>query len=133
MKVTPEYIDALKPNEVFVFGSNESGLHYGGAAKTAMKWGAVIGNPEGLQGQTYALPTVKERIAGPLSYDIIEVYVKRFIIFAQGRPDLHFLVTPIGCGLAGLDPKVIAPMFKPCMNMDNISLPNIFIEVLEGK
>ena len=115
------------PKMILVFGSNESGRHGKGAAKTALKWGAKYGQAEGLQGKTYGIPTVNSTISNSLPISEIKIYIDRFILFAKERQDLHFLVTEIGCGLAGFSPKQIAPLFKEAINMSNISLPAKFI------
>ena len=103
-RITPDWITELSDNEVFVFGSNLEGLHGGGAARLAMKWGAVWGQGVGLQGQTYAIPTMHGGV------DEIRPYVDDFIAFASSHPDKRFLVTEIGCGIAGFRPKEIAPL-----------------------
>lgn len=130
MLYTPGKITKLNKNEIFVFGSNESGIHGAGAAKTAvLKFGAIYRQAEGLQGQSYAIPTVNKSITKPLTLPEIKVYVDRYLEFAKSRPDLIFLTTEIGCGLAGLTPKQIAPMFS---NVPvNVILPRVFHEVLE--
>lgn len=122
-RITPDNITKLKENEVFVFGSNESGRHGKGAAKTAMKWGAVYGQAEGLQGNTYAIPTVNANISKSLSIDKIKTHVDNFIDYARVHPDTTFLVTEIGCGLAGLKVKQVAPLFKEAEKVENIYLP----------
>ena len=126
MKFTDDDITSLEKNQVFVFGSNESGRHGKGAAKTAMKWGAVYGHAEGLQGNTYALPTVNASISKPLKITKIKVYVDNFLEVAKSRPDLEFLVTEVGCGLAGLSVKEVAPLFKEALNISNVVLPRKF-------
>ena len=131
MNITNENITKLEDNQVFVFGSNEGGRHGKGAAKTALKWGAKYGQAEGLQGKTYGIPTVNSSISNNLSVDKIKIYVDRFVLFAKARQDLHFLVTEIGCGLAGMSHKQIAPLFKDTKSIENISLPRKFIKVLE--
>lgn len=133
MQITPENITSLSPNEVFVFGSNEAGRHGKGAAKTAMKWGAKYGQAEGLQGRTYAIPTVNASISNHLSINKIKYYVDRFILFVKANPQLHFLITPIGCGLAGLSHKQVAPLFYEVYNLPNVSLPKQFIRILNHK
>lgn len=101
---TPERITELKPNEVFVFGSNLSGYHGGGAANIALeKFGAVWGQGVGLQGQSYAIPTMQGGV------ETIKPYVDEFIKFAKAHPELKFLVTRIGCGIAGFKDSEIAP------------------------
>lgn len=97
---------------IFVFGSNLSGIHGAGAAREAMeRHGAKFGNPYGLQGNSFAIPTKSKHI-NTLSLPEIKAYVDRFIAFAKKNKDLKFKVTQIGCGLAGLKAVDIAPMFK---------------------
>ncbi len=124
-KFTPEKIENLKPNEVFVFGSNLSGFHVGGAAKTAVKrFGAIYGQAEGLQGQSYAIPTALPTI------DQMRQYITRFIKFAQKHPELTFLVTPIGTGTSGFTSYEIAPLFIDAFELDNVTLPESFVNVI---
>ena len=130
MRVSSHNITSLGANEVFVFGSNESGKHGKGAAKTAMRWGAKYGQGEGLQGKTYGIPTVNSRITSALSISRITKYVKRFIEFAKAHPEYKFLVTAIGCNLAGYKPKDIAPLFKEALIVENIYLPQQFLTIL---
>ncbi|TXM68336.1 hypothetical protein FV229_08095 [Methylobacterium sp. WL120] len=106
---------------IFVFGSNLAGRHGKGAALTAVRrHGAIPGQGEGLQGQSYGIPTKDERIA-TLSLDRIEWHVIRFVEFAIDNPQLRFFVTRIGCGLAGYDDDEIAPFFKDAP--ENCMLP----------
>ncbi len=130
MKASPKSIDSLSPNEVFVFGSNQSGKHGKGAARQALTWGAKWGQSEGLQGRTYGIPTKNASITKTLTLDVIKTYVDTFIEYAKQRPDLTFLVTEIGCGLAGYKPKDIAPLFKEAVGIENIHLPKRFIHKL---
>lgn len=130
-RITPDNITFLKMNEVFVFGSNLSGRHGKGAAKTAMKWGAVYGQGEGLWGRTYAIPTVNATITDKLPLEQIQIFVDRFILFASNNLKYTFFVTEIGCGLAGWNVRDIAPLFKKAMPITNIYLPKRFWEVLE--
>lgn len=125
-RTTNDNITHLLENEIFVFGSNESGRHRKGAARTAMKWGAKFGQSDGLQGRTYGIPTVNASISKSLTIPKIKTYVDRFIDFAIENPQLTFLVTEIGCGLAGLSYKDIAPLFDNAINIQNIHLPNRF-------
>lgn len=125
-KITQENITELKPNEVFVFGSNLSGIHGGGAARKALEWGAEFGNPIGSQGQTYAIPTKSIGIERTLTIDEIFPYVLDFIRHAEMNIDKTFLVTEIGCGLAGLTPEQVAPMFRAATELENIHLPQRF-------
>ncbi len=120
-------ITELKPDEIFVFGSNTSGRHGKGAAKDAMKWGAITGVGSGRQGQTYAIPTKDDGLY-VLPLVIIKLHVKAFLNYAKRHPDLRFLVTAIGCGLAGLTPEQIAPMFYD--SPPNVVLPEEFTKVL---
>ena len=123
--VTPEHITKLADNEVFVFGSNLQGYHGGGAARAALNhFGAVWGVGVGMQGQSYAIPTMQ----GPV--ETIKPYVDQFIEYATAHPELHFLVTPIGCGIAGFSPNEIAPLFKRALFMRNVSLPITFTKVI---
>ncbi len=126
MNYSPAYITSLCSNEVFVFGSNEAGRHSAGAAKTACdKFGATYGQGFGLQGKSFAIPT-KDLDIKTLPLNKIKLYVDEFLIFATERPDLVFLVTPVGTGLAGLSAKDIAPLFKRALDIKNIVLPEIF-------
>jgi len=129
MKITGNVID-LKDNEVFVFGSNLSGRHGAGAAKQALKWGAKWGEGVGFYGKTYAIPTVNATITGKLSISKINNYVQDFIKFAKDHPELHFLVTAVGCGLAGWTSNDIAPLFLEATVLENVSLPREFWKVL---
>lgn len=123
-RVSNDSIDHLEENEIFVFGSNASGYHGGGAAAYAMrKFGAVWGQGEGLQGQSYAIPTM-EGIA-----DMSEA-IKRFTSFAAEHSELRFLVTRIGCGIAGYSASQVAPLFKECIPLENVALPSDFWDVL---
>lgn len=123
-RTTPKLITSLQSDEVFVFGSNLQGFHAGGAAKLAMQWGAVWGKGVGIQGQTYAIPTMQGDV------DSIQPYVNEFISFAKQHPNKRFLVTEIGCGIAGFSGGQIAPLFKKAMTVDNIYLPEKFWNIL---
>lgn len=125
-RITPDNITKIKENEVFVFGSNESGRHGKGAAKTALGWGARWGQAKGLQGRTYGIPTKDSSVKRTLSVEEIRPYVEEFILFAKENTHLTFYVTEIGCGLAGRKPKEIAPLFKECEYMENVCLPMRF-------
>lgn len=119
-RITPDRITRLAPNEVFVFGSNEQGLHYGGAAKAAHeKFGAIMGQGNGLQGKSYAIPSMS-------GIGVMGEYVKKFCEFAKAHPEKRFLVTEIGCGIAGYSVDEVAPLFKCCRDVENISLPASF-------
>lgn len=125
---TPEKITELKPNEIFVFGSNLAGLHGGGAARVAYnRFGAIWGQGVGLQGQSYAIPTMQGGV------ETIKPYVDEFIRFAQTRPDLKFYVTQIGCGIAGFKVEEIAPLFHAAIGVENIILPQAFVELVSPR
>lgn len=128
-RISPKWIDKLEENEIFVFGSNLDGLHGGGAAAIARKWGAIWGQGVGLQGQTYAIPTMQGGV------ETIEPYVADFLSFAKSNNNLKFLVTEIGCGIAGFTVEQIAPLFKNALdeNIENVYLPNSFYEVLTNE
>lgn len=126
MRITPENINELGPNEIFVFGSNISGRHGKGAAKTALGWGAKWGQGEGLQGRTYGISTKNASVTQTLPVNKIKIYVDNFIKFTKDNPELTFLVTEIGCGLAGLKYKEIGPLFQEAKDIENIHLPNHF-------
>jgi hypothetical protein len=124
---TPERITTLAPNEVFVFGSNLAGAHGGGAALLAVRrFGAVWGQGVGMQGQSYAIPTMH---GGP---EAIKPYVDDFIVYAKAHPELVFLVTRIGCGIAGFSEEEIAPLFAEAVEVQHILLPEAFVSVLMG-
>ena len=117
-RTTPEYITELQPGEIFVFGSNLQGMHGGGAARIAFqKFGAIMGQGVGLQGQSYGIPTMQGGV------ETIRPYVDEFIAFAKGHPELTFLVTRIGCGIAGFTDDEIAPLFVEAHKVENIVLP----------
>lgn len=130
MRITPDNITELKEGEIFVFGSNQSGRHGKGAAKQALTWGAKWGQSAGFQGRTYGIPTKNASITKTLPVDVIGGYVNDFIIFAVDNPQLTFLVTEIGCGLAGYKPKDIAPLFKGVVDLNNVYLPHRFWRIL---
>jgi hypothetical protein len=130
-RTTSERIEVLKPNEIFVFGSNEGGFHNGGAAKLALdKFGAIYGKSFGFQGQSFAIPTMDSEF-NPLPLYDIQCYVNLFVDYAKCWNNSIFLVTSIGCGIAGFSPEEIAPMFKNCLNLKNVFLPELFWEILE--
>lgn len=122
---TPDFITELKESEIFVFGSNLEGMHGGGAAYIAYeKFGAIWGQGVGLQGQSYGIPTMHGGVG------VIKPYVDEFINFAKSHPELKFLVTRIGCGIAGFRDEEIAPLFKDAIEIENIYLPESFYYVI---
>jgi len=126
-RITPNRISQLAANEIFVFGSNLDGHHYGGAARIAEeKFGAIFGQGVGLQGQSYAIPTMQGGV------ETIRPYVDEFIEFAKQHPELIFYVTRIGCGIAGFKDSEIAPLFRGAIGIENIALPQSFMDVIGG-
>lgn len=122
---TPERITELNPNEIFVFGSNLAGSHGGGAALLAYnRFGAIWGQGVGLQGQSYGIPTMQGGV------ETIKPYVDEFIEFAKQHPEFKFLVTRIGCGIAGFRDEEIAPLFNDAIDVENVILPKDFVDVL---
>ena len=123
--------------EIFVFGSNRAGFHGKGAAKEAFEHhGAEMGNGEGFQGNSYAIPTkgymntLTNRFSRLQLWEI-EAHVAVFKMFAASRPDLTFKVTKVGCGLAGYTYAQIAPMFAG--SPPNVKLPWEFQQVIGGR
>jgi hypothetical protein len=112
---------------IFVFGSNRQGIHGAGAAREAIEhWGAVYGQAHGLQGNSYAIVTKELRKSEPpVSLEEVRVEVDIFIEFAKRHSDYFFIVTAIGCGLAGFTPEQIAPLFEGCP--ENVFLPTRFM------
>lgn len=126
MKYTPEFIDHLEPDEIFVFGSNLEGQHLGGAARTAYeKFGAEWGNGVGPQGQSYAIPTMQGGI------ETIKPYVDEFINVAREWDQNTFYVTRIGCGIAGFTDEEIAPLFDEARDLYNVRLPESFVKIID--
>lgn len=125
---TPENITHLEPDDVFVFGSNLRGLHGGGAARVAyMKFGAVWGQGVGLQGQSYAIPTMQGGV------ETIKPFVDDFITLARELKHKRFFVTRIGCGIAGFSDEEIAPLFEEAYALDNVVLPKSFADIIESR
>ena len=123
-RIIPSVIYSLAPNEIFVFGSNALGMHHAGAARVAYnEFGAEWGNGEGLQGQSYSIPTMEGE-------HNTKHAIMRFTQYAKEHPELKFLVTPVGCGIAGYTPEEIAPMFKDAAYLENVYLPISFWKVL---
>lgn len=124
-RITPSRINVLETNEIFVFGSNIQGMHMGGAARVAYsKFGAEWGNGEGLQGQSYALPTME-------GLENTKLAVCHFIECAKTHDTLKFFVTPVGCGIAGYTPEDIAPLFREAAKLDNVYLPVSFWKIIK--
>ena len=128
-RISPNRITELKENQIFVFGSNLAGSHGGGAAAIAEKqFGAIWGQGVGLQGQSYGIPTMHGGVTE------IKPYVDNFFEFAKQNPTLDFLVTRIGCGIAGFSEQEMAPLFAEAEKVENVYLPDSFWEIiLSGK
>ena len=119
-------ITHLEPNEIFVFGSNLQGYHGAGAARMALdKFGAVWGQGVGLQGQSYAIPTMEGGV------ETIKPYVDEFIEFAKKHHEYQFLLTLVGCGIAGFTYEEIGPLFGEALKLENVIFPKAFIDVYE--
>lgn len=125
LNYTPANITKLGKDEIFVFGSNLEGLHLGGAARTALeKFGAKMGQGVGLQGQSYAIPTMQGGV------ETIKPYVDEFIDLAREWDQTTFYITRIGCGIAGFTDEEIAPLFADAMDLYNVRLPESFVKVI---
>lgn len=125
MRYTPEIVTDLQENEIFVFGSTLGGQHRGGAAKMAVdRFGAVMGQGQGLQGRSYAIPVMLKNL------DRIKIYVADFIAYAKEHHENVFLVTKVGCGKAGYSEETMASMFAGAAELDNICLPESFCRIL---
>ena len=123
---TPDFITELGDNEIFVFGSNLAGAHGGGAARLAYnRFGAVWGQGVGMQGQSYGIPTMHGGV------EDIRPYVDEFVAFAKAHPEYKFLVTQIGCGIAGFTVDEIAPLFYHAIDCKNIVLPKEFDDIIQ--
>lgn len=124
-RITPDFVTELSMCEVFVFGSNLEGCHGGGAARIAYeRFGAVWGQGVGPQGKSYAIPTMH----GPISS--IKPYVDDFIEYAKQHPYNRFLLTRIGCGIAGFKDKEIAPLFAEVLDIPNVSIPKEWLPII---
>lgn len=131
MKYTEENISKLEAGQIFVFGSNESGIHGAGAARIALLFGAEYGQGFGLRGYTFALPT-KDWDVQTLPLEEIKFYIDRFWYFVKKHKHYTFLITKIGCGLAGYEVKDIAPLFQDFLLLDNVSLPKEFVDEIKS-
>ena len=125
-KYTPDHITHLEPDEIFVFGSNLQGMHAGGAARIAYnKFGARWGQGVGIQGQSYAIPTMQGGV------ETRKPYVDEFIKLAREWDQNTFYVTRIGCGIAGFTDRQIAPLFDEAYDLYNVRLPESFAKIIE--
>lgn len=122
---TPSTITSLGNNDIFVFGSNIMGKHTGGAALFAKQnFGAIEGVAEGIQGQSYAIPTFQRTLSE------IKESIDRFSEFVKGHSNLTFYVTAIGCKNAGYKETDIAPLFQNLIFYNNIILPKSFANII---
>ena len=126
---TPEIITELKPNEVFVYGSNQFARHGGGGARIANeRFGAVYENgPMGLVGQSYGIITTSFNDQ-KITKEVIYFQVIMLYNFAKLRPELTFYVTKIGTGIAGFSIDEMAELFRSLQifKPNNIVLPKEF-------
>ncbi len=128
LKYTPENITSLGKDEVFVFGSNLQGYHAGGAARNAVRlFGAKMGQGVGMQGQSYAIPTMQGGV------ETIKPYVDEFIELAREWDQTTFYVTRIGCGIAGFTDEQIAPLFDEAFDLYNVRLPESFAKIIQRR
>lgn len=126
MQYTPDNITTLGKDEVFVFGSNPAGNHAGGAARVAReRFGAIRGQGVGMQGQSYAIPTMQGGV------ETIKPYVDDFIKLAREWDQTTFYVTRIGCGIAGFKDEEIAPLFAEALELYNVRLPESFVKEIK--
>jgi len=133
MRYTPDNIQNLAHNEVFVFGSNLAGRHGAGAARLAAeKFGATYGVGIGHEGKSYALPTLDGKM-NKLPIVEIEKHIGDLVVYAAVNPELTFLVTQVGCGLAGYAVGEIAPLFFNFAIPRNVILPEVFWKVGMGE
>lgn len=122
METTPELVSELRSDDVFVFGSNAGGLHGGGAARIAHeRFGAVWGEGHGHHGQTYAIDTMS-------GLETLAREAEDFVAYASAHPELRFLLTPVGCGIAGYTPEQVAPLFAGIPV--NVTVPASFASYL---
>ncbi len=128
LKYTPDNITSLGEDDIFVFGSNLAGIHAGGAARVAYeRFGAIMGQGVGIQGQSYAIPTMQGGV------DTIKPYVDEFIALAREWDQNTFYVTRIGCGIAGFTDEEIAPLFAEALELYNVRLPESFVKIIRKR
>lgn len=111
-------ITKLEPNEIFVFGSDLAGRHGAGAAlQAAQQFGAEYGVGEGITGQCYAFPTLDrrlEKIPRRWLEESRDMLFKTCLV----NPEKQFLLTKVGCGLAGFPETTMRALFAdPPVNL----------------
>ena len=122
-RVAPEVIRHLDKDEIFVFGSNVDGQHNVGASLYALEhFGAVNGQAEGCQGQSYAIPTVGN------SFDELKAAITRFNEYVVMHPQNKFVLSAIGCADAGYGVEQIAPLFRQAYSFGNVYVPQSFLK-----
>lgn len=122
IEYTPEIIYKLEPNEIIVFSSSLDGKHNKGVAKFCFqKFGAIYGQAEGLQGQSYAV------IAKKVNLSFIREQVEKFYNFCKQNENLKFYVTKIGCD-TGCDITDIGLIFMDYDIPQNVVLPKEFYD-----
>lgn len=126
-RITPSWVETLQEDEIFVFGCRNSGRLFDGASCFALEhFGAIMGQREGRQGRSYAIPT----IGGKTDKNELSNSVMRFTQYAGDHLELKFLVTLVGCGGGGWRPSIVAPMFREASALSNVYLPLLFWENL---
>ena len=131
-KFTPGRVERLSQCEIFVFGSNLEGQHMGGAARMAYeRFGAEWGVGDGPTGRCYVIPTMH----GGLKE--IRPYAEKFIAYAKEHPKNRFLLTRVGCGIAGFKDDDMAQLFEDALDVPNITyprewLPSMAIGITQG-
>lgn len=126
LRITPDRLKRISGTDILVFGSNLQGIHAGRIAQEALeRFGAQMHQGTGIQGQSYAIPVMQGDV------DTIQPYVDEFLDYASRHPHQHFMVTEVGCTLAGFEPEDIAPLFAPAREESNIWLPISFLDAME--
>lgn len=120
---------------IFVFGSNELGIHGAGAARAAKDYyGAKMGQGYGLSGNSFAVPTCRKPVGTPgweMREETLKDYITRFKDYAARCPQMEFKVTQLGCGLAGWQAATVAPLFVNAPG--NCTFDTAWKEFLPGK
>ena len=120
-------INELKEKEVFIFGSNKNGNHLGGAAKQAYdNFGAKWGIGEGLIGKSYAFPTLNKEMKKVSKSNFMLSICKLFDCCNENK-DKKFLMTKIGCGIAGFGEREVQHNLDYYEKPDNLIMPDDWI------